>query len=431
MFLLRRVIMLALCMVWCLIFPMAYGQSWGDLVKKTKEKVKKSATDAISPTKTPVSNSSANPVPGGGSPTSAAPSKINSQIPGQRAAVGNLSQIFNTEVEGSLLGKGYRSELIVIKFRPGLITDAVAADMAKAQFPVEDSARSDNANKALHSRGWPILLFDWWDLQKKNSSEANGAALDFYLRPDANPAILRDIPGWDDSLTQAWINFVSLPPSNGRELAFAALDAAPAMKQQLLAAANRESVNLFYPVDANGHYDLTTQSINFTAQDLIEAGAGKPGDSVARYNLVKLEYSLPGEVQRRYGAIRSDFNEISHWRQLTGCNCQPVEMQLDRQLRLRPISVDLKTAEALKLGGKAIHARLFVTYSGVGQALDPNQLALIGRVTKIELLNYEGTLIATIPGSDLPSPASVQTSQKSMPTGAPRPAAFPDGKPRR
>ena len=59
------------------------------------------------------------------------------------------------------------------------------------------------------------------------------------------------------------------------------------------------------------------------------------------------------------------------------------ELDLDKQLRLRSMPLDLKTAEEMKVGGRRyIKARVFVTVTGVTSAADPKLLVLTAHVRK-------------------------------------------------
>ena len=115
---------------------------------------------------------------------------------------------------------------------------------------------------------------------------------------------------------------------------------------------------------------------------------------------------------------------------MTGCKCNPVDLFLDRQLRLKSVPVDMKTAESLQLGGgKYIMERVFVTITGVVDVPGLNgasAVGLTGEVSKIELLTYEGTPITTIAASAIPLPGTGQTSERSIPKGVSHPSMVPN-----
>ena len=337
------------------------------------------------------------------------------RAPAQPINVGQ--QQFATEVGGSLIGKRYRTNLLILRDHPEII-DNYLQDLSQwllyiepgERKEVEDIINSPPQTPSFNTAN-PVFAFEWFELLKNNPKLANGAAIDVYLRPDADWSFLKQQPGWRDD-QEAWVGMFLFPKSaeSGRDTIFAAHEVAPIMKQQLEAAARRESPDLWFQVELKPtKYDMDASALMFKTEDLVDRnqlGAGfANADSLFGYSLFKLQERLPREVQRRVGAYRKNFAALSRWREMIGFKASADTLALDRQLRITTIPVDIKTAERLRLrAGSILEARIHVHVQGSKQLPgSTNRYVLFAGLKKVEVLTRSGEVIASIPGSTFPT----------------------------
>jgi hypothetical protein len=313
-----------------------------------------------------------------------------------------------------VLGTEYRLKLLMLRDHPELI-DEYSEAMARWVLYTEIGARAklkqfkeDPPIKPGLNSDHPAFAFEWSELLKSDPNLAKGAALDVYLRPDADWKFLEHAPGWDSRHPQAWVSMFLFPPSleaEGKDVRFAAHDAAPILKTQLELAAKRESVNLWFPVEVHGVYDMNKQTLTITPGELGERSRSARSALSGQYqiyNLFKFRVSPSVEVQRLPGDVRQEFEELTRWRSFMGLKASVTEIATDQPLEVGSIPVNIKTAESLHLSNAKLKANIFVTAEKVQRLEGPKeQYALVAKVDKIEITTLDGTLIATLPASTL------------------------------
>ena len=317
---------------------------------------------------------------------------------------------------GSLPAVRFRTTLLMLRDNPDLLDQSIV-EMARWDIYGEAGARNalsqfmdDPPQVPSFNSKHPAFVYEWSELLKSNPTFALGEALDVYLRPDAPWDFLQQTPGWDPNNPVAYAGMFLFPASLvKRDIAFAAHDAAPLLKEQIQAAAKRETTELWIPLKpAAWHYDIDRQQVVFAPTEMAEADRnvllGPGGDSNVGYNLIKLQ-EFGGDPTRVPGGYRKNLEEITRWREMTGVKNSVTTLALDRRLILSSIPLDREKAEAMRLGGPG-GAVLKVTVFIHAEQTVPHftQYMMYARVNRLEVTNEKGQVIATLTASQLPKP---------------------------
>ena len=290
----------------------------------------------------------------------------------------------------------------------------------------------------------PRFTYEWQKAIEAQPDFARGALLDLFMKPDADWSFVKREREWDERFTAAVAAFLfARDKIEGRQAGFAAQELAPVAKRHLEMAVAAAPTNLWFPMKlVSWDYDFAAQAINFRVGEILETPKGwfddsytvmPPSASATANHAPMSTVDGPASQQKELRPGLPEPSGTEKWRQQLqffagGLIPNYGALALDRQLFLKSIPVDPKTAERLALKRAELHAKVYVTATRVelGETkIDgkPRKFAvLFATLQKLDVFAPDNELIATVKPEALPAP-KVGTATAALP--APKPAAKP------
>ena len=316
--------------------------------------------------------------------------------------------------DGFWLGERFRVNLLFLKDHPEAI-DRYGESMAKRQLGEEKRARAAADDiiqypstierfNSVH----PAFSFDWSEL--KESEAANV----YLFREMPWPFVTRD-KDWNPHAPLAWVGTFVFPRAMevDRDPQYAAREALPLLKKQILSVAKYEPLKLWFPIvltPSDYSFDENTRTLRMKSDLLAPAEAPPSQQGAMGLEYYKLPSTGGSESQWKAGGYRITFDELDTWRSMPDFLGGPKDIALDRQLRVGDLKLpaDYVTAASFTESRGFLQLRLFITFRDNPSAEQNTTKGLLqASVEKIEVVDLTGKTIATVQGKTLPAPGKV------------------------
>jgi hypothetical protein len=310
-----------------------------------------------------------------------------------------------------------------------------------------DSIR--NPNGGIPPARWnpkrPVFTYEWQTVIDRQPDVARGALLDIFLRPDPDWSLVTRDPAWDTRFEALVVPTIfAREKVDGRDPSFAAQELAPVYKRHLELAASKAPTKLWMPIALPSYtYDFAARAIQFSwrmnAKPSTIGGIVVAADDNARESL---QYVLPPAaqnlamypvasagpiIQRAEPAPTNPGLRVGPpdapdaWRQAfaIGSSYRAMPMTevvaLDRSLQITTLPMEPARAEALAKRRTAnpngqLTARVYFDADHVefGERIFAGERSsiavVVGKVEKLEVLDLDNGVIATMAASALPPP---------------------------
>ena len=311
-----------------------------------------------------------------------------------------------SEREGFILGEKFRLNLLLMRDHPEVI-DRYGERMAKRQLEVEKRARAASDDIVQYpstiprfNSVHPAFTFDWTQLKESEAASV------YLSRETEWPFLARD-KDWNPHAPLAWAGVFVFPRSLevDRDPQYAAREAEPLLKAQILSLARQEPVKLWFPFGLSPSdytFDENTRTLHIGRDILLPPGdlASPQGKNGREY------YSLPGvggssNSQWKAGGYRLTFDELENWRSMPDFLATSSDVSLDRQIHIDDLKLpgDYKTVASFSEEGNFLRFRMFLTFRR-----GETKGFLEASVNKIELVDLSGKTIVSLSGNALPVP---------------------------
>jgi hypothetical protein len=365
--------------------------------------------------------------------------------------------------------------LLTARDHPARVTDDVVIQATRNQVGAEqmmwrqvDLIRDRPPNQVRWNPKRSIFAYEWQTLIERQPDVARGPLLDLFLRPDPDWSLVTRDPAWDtrfDALVVATL--FARDKVDGRDPSFAAQELAPVYKQHLALAASKAPTKFWIPMSLPPYtYDFAAQAIRFATR----LTAGKPS-AIGGTDVVHLanddapslmQYVVPpaarglatyplsgflatmqrAEPESTNPGLKANVRDgIQAWRHAfaigSSARAMPLVevLALDRSLQLTSLPMEPSRAEALAKRkasnpSSGLTARVYfdADHVEVGERIFDQRSpsgVLLAKVQKIEVLDPDNVVIATIAASALPAPAIAPPAPSSPTPPQPPTAAAP------
>lgn len=378
------------------------------------------------------------------------------------------------DTAGAVLFTANRGLLLTVRDQPARVTQDVLLQATRNQVGIEqrvwrqvDTMRDPRNPAGVPANRWnpkrPVFTYEWQSVMERQPEVASGPVLDMFLRPDPDWSIVTRDPLWDTRFVALVVpTLFARDKVEGREPSFAAQELAPVYKRHLEMAASKAATKLWIPMTLPPYtYDFAAREMRFAAQMQTR---GKPSTiggadlpllvddgmrATVEYVLPPASRSLATYPVSGFGAVvqRSEpaptkpgnmalLDATDAWRHAfppgSSNRAMPtVEvLALDRRIQITSLPMEPARAEALAKRltpnpGSRLTARVYFDAERVeiGERVFANDRSatavLVGKVQKVEILDFDNAVIATIAAAALPPPAvATAPSAPAVPTPA-------------
>jgi hypothetical protein len=312
-----------------------------------------------------------------------------------------------------------------------------------------------------------VFTYEWQTVIERQPDVARGPLLDVFLRPDPDWSIVTRDPAWDTRFVALVVpTLFARERVEGRDPTFAAQELAPVYKRHLELAASKAPTKFWFPMTLPSYtYDFATHEIRFPPQTNYRGKPSTIGGTdflpiAADDTRGLVEYVLPPTARNLApfpvgsgGGTRLEAaptnpgyrlgaqDATDAWRHafVIGSSDRSMPMvealALDRRIQITSLPMEPARAEALakrmaSSTNKYLSARVYFDADHVEMgervfdgARTPTAI-LVGKIEKIEVLDFDNGLITTIAAAELPPPA-VATPAPAPAGPPPAPAATP------
>jgi hypothetical protein len=375
---------------------------------------------------------------------------------------------------GAVLFTANRGLLLTVRDHSARLTEDALLQATRRQVTAEqmlwrlvDSMRNPNNPAGIHASRWnpkrAVFSYEWQTVIERQPDVARGPLLDMFLRPDPDWSLVTRDPAWDTRFEALVVTTLfAREKVDGRDPSFAAQELVPVYRRHLELAASKAPTNLWFPMTLPPYtYDFALRAIRFAAEtnrrgkpstiggtDIVQLAAEDDAPGLPQYvvppaarNLAT--YPVSGFLSLMQRAeppptnpgLKLGAEDATHaWRHVfaIGSSYRAVPMvevlALDRRVQITSLPMEPAVAEGLAKRtvsnpNSRLTARVYFNadHVEIGERVFARERSpsavLVGKVEKIEVLDFDNAVIAVVAAAALPAPAIV--TAPSLPTGPP------------